>query len=130
MRENCEKKRLSMENEQLSWKMSQSFIGGKDFSVLNTPDGEYTTDEQLSKIFTDWTKKHFTTHGLPQKFMRMRTLFRAVQGAALRKANLTLNKASVMRMRQTICCCLPFDSVNIYLQSFFSNNMSISTFVI
>ena len=34
------KKRLSMENEQLSWKMSQSFISGKDLCVLNTPDGE------------------------------------------------------------------------------------------
>ena len=39
MRVDTEKKRLSMENEQLSWKMSQSFISGKDL-VLNTPDGE------------------------------------------------------------------------------------------
>lgn len=38
-RQDTEKKRLSMENEQLSWKMSQSFISGKDL-VLNTPDGE------------------------------------------------------------------------------------------
>ena len=41
MRENCEKKRLSMENEQLNWKMSQSFTSHKDFNVLNTPDGEF-----------------------------------------------------------------------------------------
>ena len=40
MRVDTEKKRLSMENEQLSWKMSQSFISGKDLCVLNTPDGE------------------------------------------------------------------------------------------
>lgn len=39
-RQDTEKKRLSMENEQLSWKMSQSFISGKDLCVLNTPDGE------------------------------------------------------------------------------------------
>ena len=45
MKVDTEKKRLSMENEQLSWKMSQSFIGGKDFSVLNTPDGEYITEK-------------------------------------------------------------------------------------
>ena len=42
MRADTEKKRLSMENEQLSWKMSQSFIGPREFNVLNTPDGEYT----------------------------------------------------------------------------------------
>ena len=40
MRVDTEKKRLSMENEQLSWKMSQSFVGGKEFTVANTPDGE------------------------------------------------------------------------------------------
>ena len=41
MRVDTEKKRLSMENEQLSWKMSQSFVGGKEFTVANTPDGEF-----------------------------------------------------------------------------------------
>ena len=41
MRADTEKKRLSMENEQLSWKMSQSFIAPRDFNVLNTPDGNY-----------------------------------------------------------------------------------------
>ena len=46
MRVDTEKKRLSMENEQLSWKMSQSFIGGKEFPVVNTPDGELE-DSQL-----------------------------------------------------------------------------------
>ena len=40
MRVDTEKKRLSMENEQLSWKMSQSLIGAKEFNVANTPDGE------------------------------------------------------------------------------------------
>ena len=40
MRVDTEKKRLSMENEQLSWKMSQSLIGVKEFNVANTPDGE------------------------------------------------------------------------------------------
>ena len=42
MRVDTEKKRLSMENEQLNWKMSQSFTAAnKDFNVLNTPDGEF-----------------------------------------------------------------------------------------
>ena len=41
MRVDTEKKRLSMENEQLNWKMSQSFTSHKDFNVLNTPDGEF-----------------------------------------------------------------------------------------
>ena len=40
MRVDTEKKRLSMENEQLNWKMSQSFVGGREFNVVNTPDGE------------------------------------------------------------------------------------------
>lgn len=39
MRVDTEKKRLSMENEQLNWKMSQSFVGGREFNVVNTPDG-------------------------------------------------------------------------------------------
>ena len=30
MRENCEKKRLSMENEQLSWKMRQGLVEGEE----------------------------------------------------------------------------------------------------
>ena len=59
MKVDTEKKRLSMENEQLSWKMSQSFIGGKDFSVLNTPDGKY--------IMKD-TKKYMQT-GLKLQFL-------------------------------------------------------------
>ena len=46
MKVDTEKKRLSMENEQLSWKMSQSFIGGKDFSVLNTPDGKCIMEDR------------------------------------------------------------------------------------
>ena len=46
MKVDTEKKRLSMENEQLSWKMSQSFIGGKDFSVLNTPDGKFIMEDR------------------------------------------------------------------------------------
>ena len=41
MRVDTEKKRLSMENEQLNWKMSQSFVGGREFNVVNTPDGEW-----------------------------------------------------------------------------------------
>ena len=42
MRVDTEKKRLSMENEQLNWKMSQSFTAAnKDFNVLNTPGGEF-----------------------------------------------------------------------------------------
>ena len=44
MRTDTEKKRLSMENEQLSWKMSQSLVGGRDFSILNTPEGECNHD--------------------------------------------------------------------------------------
>ena len=40
MRQDTERKRLSMENEQLSWKMSQSFLGGKELCVINTPEGE------------------------------------------------------------------------------------------
>ena len=50
MRVDTEKKRLSMENEQLSWKMSQSFVGGKEFTVANTPDGELRT-QPLSTDF-------------------------------------------------------------------------------
>ena len=49
MRADTEKKRLSMENEQLSWKMSQSFIGPREFNVLNTPDGEYKKLWKLSE---------------------------------------------------------------------------------
>ena len=49
MKVDTEKKRLSMENEQLSWKMSQSFIGGKDFSVLNTPDGKCIMEDRNFK---------------------------------------------------------------------------------
>ena len=54
MRVDTEKKRLSMENEQLSWKMSQSFIGGKEFPVVNTPDGEM--DE--SQLIVDHDRKY------------------------------------------------------------------------
>ena len=56
MRTDTEKKRLSMENEQLSWKMSQSFIGGssRDFtSVLNTPEGK-----QLRQCFMGLKSLH------------------------------------------------------------------------
>ena len=49
MRADTEKKRLSMENEQLSWKMSQSFIGPREFNVLNTPDGKYKKLWKLSE---------------------------------------------------------------------------------
>ena len=65
MKVDTEKKRLSMENEQLSWKMSQSFIGGKDFSVLNTPDGKY--------IMKD-TKKYMQT-GLKLQFLPIIYIF-------------------------------------------------------
>ena len=60
MRVDTEKKRLSMENEQLSWKMSQSFIGGEEFPVVNTPDGEL----DASQLIVDHDRKY------SQHFMR------------------------------------------------------------
>ena len=60
MRTDTEKKRLSMENEQLSWKMSQSLVGGRDFSILNTPEGECNHDVSCKLCISQ--KTHCWTH--------------------------------------------------------------------
>ena len=76
MRTDTEKKRLSMENEQLSWKMSQSFIGSssRDFtSVLNTPEGKSCNGN------VSWVSNHCThyCYWAPKPFTREAILLSA-----------------------------------------------------
>jgi len=64
-RENFEKKRLSMENEQLSWKMNQ----GKEYNMLNTSeDSSYLTclDGPLSMSYCEGTTCSLPVMGSPR----------------------------------------------------------------
>lgn len=64
-KENFEKKRLSMENEQLSWKMNQ----GKEYSMLNTSeDSSYLTcmDGPLSMSYCEGTTCSLPVMGSPR----------------------------------------------------------------
>jgi len=64
-KENFEKKRLSMENEQLSWKMNQ----GKEYNMLNTSeDSSYLTclDGPLSMSYCEGTTCSLPVMGSPR----------------------------------------------------------------